>query len=357
MKFAFISHPLDHVDIARHIKLFKFLPGALAEGITRLLPVYMAEEIAVVRSPYAETGGWVIVCPLTFRQMLSLPADYVTGRIIEAVRLAVRLGAEIVGLGGITSTVDDRVSTITNNLGVAVTSGASFTAAIALEGTRQAAEFMGINLSRAEVAVLGIANSTGSVCARILARETGSMILVAKERNRLERVAHQILSDTGVVARLATDVRDALRNSDVVIATASAAASELEPACLKTGAVICDLAQPRNILQKLAQMRPDVLVIDGGVVGVPGDVQLRRNFGWPPKTACACMAETMIMALENRRQSFTRDLSVDQVREISALAQKHGFKLAGIRSITSPTELERIRFSAEKIRKQNLKAI
>ena len=37
------------------------------------------------------------------------------------------------------------------------------------------------------------------------------MTLVARERHRLERIAHQILNDTGVVPRLTTDIRDALR--------------------------------------------------------------------------------------------------------------------------------------------------
>ena len=42
----------------------------------------------------------------------------------------------------------------------------------------------------------------------------------------------------------------------------------------------------------------------------------------------------MILALEQRYESFTlgRDLTVAQVEEISKLADKHGFKLAGFRS-------------------------
>jgi hypothetical protein len=46
------------------------------------------------------------------------------------------------------------------------------------------------------------------------------------------------------------------------------------------------------------------------------------------------MAETMILALEERYESYTlgRDLTVEQVREMAALGEKHGFKLAGFRS-------------------------
>ncbi|MGD0154120.1 MAG: shikimate dehydrogenase [Thermacetogeniaceae bacterium] len=362
MKFAFIIHPLDLEYVTSRFRLFKLLPGALTEGIMRNVPVYKASEITGVRSPYAETEGWFIVCPLTSHQMLSLPVDYVTRRIIEAGRLAERLGAEIVGLGAMTSVVGDAGITIANNLNIAVTSGNSYTVATALDGACRAAEFMGIKLSQAEVTVVGATGSIGSVCARMLAPEVGSMTLVAKERHRLERVAHQILTDTGVVPRLTMDIREALRNADVVITVTSAVDSVIEPSYLKTGAVVCDVARPRDVSYQVAQMRPDVLVIEGGVVDVPGDVEFNFNFGFPPKTAYACMAETMILSLENRAESFSlgRDLSVNQVREISALGRKHGFKLAGFRSFEralTSSDLEKVRSAAEKLRKLAPKAI
>jgi predicted amino acid dehydrogenase len=69
-------------------------------------------------------------------------------------------------------------------------------------------------------------------------------------------------------------------------------------------------------------------------VEVPGEVDFHFNFGFPPKTAYACMAETMILALEERYESYTlgRDLTVEQAKEMAALGQKHGFQLAGFRS-------------------------
>jgi predicted amino acid dehydrogenase len=362
MKFAFIMHPIDLEDITKRYKPLKLLPGAMTESIASLFPVHKKSEITGIRSPYAETEGWFIICPLTSRKMMELPVDYVIGRIIEAGRLAERLGAEIVGLGAMTSVVGDAGVTIAKNLDIAVTSGNSNTVYTALEGTRKAAEFMGINLSQAEVAVVGATGSIGSVCARMLAPEAGRITLVARERSRLDRVANQILSDSGVVPRVTMDVRDALFRADVVVTVTSAVDTVIEPSYLKAGAVVCDVARPRDVSRKVAELRPDVLVIEGGVVEVPGDVDFHFNFGFPPKMAYACMAETMILALENRAESFSlgRDLTVNQVLEIGALGKKHGFKLAGWRSFEralEPSDLERVRSAAEKLRKQNLKAI
>ncbi len=362
MKFAFILHPIELSDITKRIKPFGLLPGSLTEEIIRHFPVFKVSEIAGVRSPYAETAGWFIVCPLTSRQMLQLPVDYVMKRIIEAGKLAERLGAEIVGLGAMTSVVGDAGVTVARNLDIAVTSGNSYTVFTALEGARQAAEFMGIAMNRAEVAVVGATGSIGSVCARLIAPEAGSITLVARERSRLERVAHQILNNTGVAPRLTTNIAEALARADVVITVTSAVDAVIEPSYLKPGAVVCDVSRPRDVSRQVAEMRPDVLVIEGGVVEVPGNVDFHYNFGFPPKTAYACMAETMILALENRPENFSlgRDLTVNQVEEIGALGKKHGFRLAGWRSFEralDSSDLEKVLAAAAKLRKQNLKAI
>jgi predicted amino acid dehydrogenase len=359
VKFAFIIHPLDVADITKRLKFFRLFPDRVVENIVRHFPVYKASEIRGVRSSWSETEGWFIICPLTSRQMLELPVDYVTNKIIAAGRLAEKLGAGIVGLGAMTSVVGDAGVTIARHLNIAVTTGNSYTVATALEGTRKAAEIMGIDLNKASVLVIGATGSIGSVCARIIAREAGYLTLVARRTEKLERLAHQVLQETGVAARITTNVKEALREADVVITVTSAVDTVIEPEDLKPGAVVCDVARPRDVSRRVAEVRPDVLVIEGGVVEVPGEVEFNFDFGFPPKTAYACMAETMILALEGRCENYTlgRELSVEQVEEISRLAAKHGFKLAGFRSFEralTDADIERVRQAAAKLNTKSL---
>jgi fatty aldehyde-generating acyl-ACP reductase len=358
-KFAFIIHPIDVYDVTKRFKFMRLLPDRAVEELTRHLPVYKASEIRGVKSTYGETEGWFIVCPLTSRQMLEMPAPYVTRRIIDAGHLAEKLGADIVGLGAMTSVVGDAGITVDRNLNIAVTSGNSFTVAMALDGARQAAAFMGINLGRAEVAVIGATGSIGSVCARMIAREAGRLSLVALHRQPLEHLADQIMTETGVAARLTTNIKDALHEADLVITVTSAVDTVIQPEYLKPGAVVCDVARPRDVSKQVAAVRPDVLVIEGGVVEVPGDVEFNFNFGFPSKTAYACMSETMILAMEGRIVSYSlgRDLTVSQVEEIARLGKKHGFKLAGLRSFEralTDDDLSRVREAAEKNRLKSL---
>ena len=98
------------------------------------------------------------------------------------------------------------------------------------------------------------------------------------------------------------------------------------------------------VSRRVVEERDDVLVIEGGIVEVPGDVNFNFNFGFPPKTAYACMAETMILALEGKMESYTlgRELTLKQVEEIYQLGKKHGFRLAGFRSFEKPILEEEI---------------
>lgn len=350
-KFAFILHPLAAKDFGRKFPFAKNWPDGLIERILKIIPPFKASNITGIESPYAQAEGHFIACPLTSRQMVEMPEEYVINRIIKAGKVAEKLGAKIVGLGAFTSVVGDAGITIAKNLNIAVTTGNSYTVATALQGTREAAKIMGIDIKKANIVVLGATGSIGAACAQILAREARYLTLAARNENKLEKLAEQILRTTGLAARVTANTKAALKTADIIIAVTSAVDSIIEPEDLKPGAIVCDVARPRNVSKRVAEMRNDILVIEGGVVEVPGDVDFGLNFGFPTGMAYACMAETMILALEGRYENFTlgRVLTVKQIETIAQLADKHGFKLAGFRSFEraiTPEEIAEIKENA-----------
>ena len=333
-EFAFIIHPVTGArDVARKYPLLKVLPESVLERLLKRMPPKPVSEITGTRSPTgAEAHGWFVGCPLTPGQFLELPTDFVLAKIIRAARVAQDLGAKIVGLGAMTSVVGDAGVTIARNVDIAVTTGNSYTVWTAVEGARRAAELMGTDPSQARVAIIGATGSIGQVCVHIMAEQSPAVTLIGRNQARLAELAASV--DGMAKVTYTTDARAGLRDADIVITVTSAVDTVVPGEALKPGAVVCDVARPRDVSRQVVRSRPDVLVIEGGAVEVPGDVDFHFNFGFPPRTAYACMAETMILALEERYESFSlgRDLSVEKVKEIAALADKHGFKLAGFRS-------------------------
>lgn len=327
-KFAFIIHPLKPKDAARKYPIARYVPDVVLEQFLKRKKPVVASQVHGIRSiTGATTEGWFIGCPLTPKQMLE-DVDLAYKRITECAILAAELGAKIIGLGAFTSVVGDGGITVAERSPIAVTTGNSYTVATAIEGTLRACDQVGLDRSRSTLAVVGATGSIGKTCAKILSQDFARTLIVGRDLERARLVAQDIAGSE------ATIDLETIRAADVIVTVTSSDAAVIEPVHLRPGAIVCDVARPRDVSVRVAKERPDVLVIEGGVVSVPGDVEFGIDFGFPRKTAYACMSETFMLALENRPENFTlgKNVSVEQVAETQRLAQKHGFSLAGFRS-------------------------
>jgi len=357
--FAFMIHPISARDVARKYPIARILPDRWIEFALRYKKPMVVSHITGIRSlTGAEAEGWFIGCPLTTRQMATLPLDEVWERIIAAGKLAQETGAKILGLGAHTSVVGDGGITVAKHLDIPVTTGNSYTVATAIEGAVAAAEKMGISVPEASAAVVGATGSIGRTCAQILAGSVRKLALVGRDEPRLARIAEALRAgEPGAQICVSTDIRNSLTDADIIITVTSAVDAVIEPEYLKPGAVVCDVARPRDVSKRVVEERDDVLVIEGGVVLVPGEVDFHFDFGFPPRTAFACMSETMMLALEGRYESFTvgKEVSVEQVRTSQELAARHGCRLAGFRSFeraVTDEHIEWVRRNAERKRRK-----
>lgn len=346
--FGFVVHPEDVSDVEKKFPALKKWPSAAIEKIMRVSPPILVDHLTGIRSDHNQAEGWFVATTLTAKQMLELPLPTVLNKIIRAGKRAERAGAQILGLGAFTKVVGDAGITIARNLRIPVTTGNSYTVATAIQATRQAAVLMEIEPEKAHTAVVGATGAIGSICARMLAPHVGRLTLVARDEAKLERLAEMIVNESGKAVDISTDLRGAVRQAELVVTVTGSADAVLYPEDLRPGAVVCDVARPRDVARAVAEQRPDVLVIEGGLVEVPGDYQSALRFGLPQGVVYACMAETMLLALEKRYECFTlgRNLRIEQVRKIDEIARKHGFKLAGFRSFgrqLTPAEIREIR--------------
>ncbi len=349
-RFAFVIHPIKPKDAARKYPIAKYMPDWLIEKFYGSKKPFIGSHITGVESKTgAKTEGIFIICPLTPDMMLhKLPLEVVYDKLSYCAELAKAEGAEIMGLGAFTSVVGDGGVTVAQRSPIAITTGNSYTIATAIQSSIKACNLVGIDPANSTLAVVGATGSIGRTCAQMLSPQFQHTIAVGRDPERT-----QIVADECVRTEASVDV-SSIRAADVIITVTSAGADLIFPEHLKPGAIVCDVARPRDVSVMVAQKRPDVLVIEGGVVAVPGNVDFGMSFGFPPKTAFACMSETMMLALEGKIENFTlgKEVSVAQVQETIRLADKHGFELAGFRSFEKAVSDEAIerakaaRFSA-----------
>lgn len=353
--FAFIIHPIDPKrDVQRKFPfLGKVLPVSVINFLSAFFPPVYISHITGIVSEFnqKEIEGWFVACPFTPQRMLKLPPRRVYKKIVQTGRLAEKLGARLLGLGAFTSVVGDAGLTIARHLDIPVTTGDSYTIAVAIDAVQEAARLMDIDLPGATAAIVGAGGAIGRLCAQLLGPQVNQILLMGRRIKPLNEVKY-LVEQTGQRQVQVSDTMTDLRQADVIIAVSSAIERIIQPQHLKPGAVVCDVARPRDVSRRVVEERNDVLVIEGGMVEVPGPVDFQFDFGFPPRMVFACMAETMILALENRYESFTlgKNISPAQVQEISRLAQKHGFKLGGFRSFEraiTPQHLEAIKLSSK----------
>lgn len=353
-RFAFVVHPLRFDDFARKYRITRYLPPALVEAGMKHVPPMVAGHVTGVRSAATGEGleGWLIGLPLTPKVLMESPYPWVLEKLTAAGRLAERLGAEIVGLGAFTKIAGDRGVTLAERLSIPVTSGNSYTTATAVEGALTAARALGIEPGEATVAVLGATGSIGKAAALTLAGQAGRLVLAARRQDALQALQDQCLLAGQRQVEVTASIPAAVARADVVLAVTAAQDAIVDAADLKPGSVFCDVARPRTLSRVVNQQRPDVLVIDGGVIAVPGDhPDMGLDFGFPPGMVEACMAETMILALAGRLENFTlgAEIAPERVAEIHRLGAEHGFHLAGFRRFeraVDADEVARIRDAA-----------
>jgi fatty aldehyde-generating acyl-ACP reductase len=353
VKFCFVIHPLSLDDVAR------YEPGAVGKGapiirkIMEWMPPWAAVHVTGVRTPDGrETEGWFVTAPLLPEQMMEFPREEVYKRIVRAIEIGAELGADVAGLGAFTGVVGDGGITVAERSPIPVTTGNSLTIAAGIQSLFRAAREMEIDPQNATVAVIGATGSIGGACVQLIAPHVKHVVLVARNNTRLAKFYEQMQAELPCELSYTTDISEAVRRSLMILTATSSTADVIQPEDLQTGAVVCELSLPHDVSRRVALERPDVLVTEGGNMVVPGNPFFERvrepgvefDLNLPPRTALACMSETMVLALEKRAESYTlgRGIDVNRVIEIEGLAQRCGFTLADMRAFDTAITPEKI---------------
>jgi predicted amino acid dehydrogenase len=362
-RFAFVIHPLsqEYFKTVKPIELLsRVAPPLFLDSLEKVLayaPPFVYSRVTGIRSPTGvEAEGWLISVGGTPREIMSRSPEFTYRRMLDAAKIAKRLGAQIMGLGAFTKVVGDAGATVAKRAPLPITTGNSYSASGALWAAHDA--LLRLRLlpppkGRERVAfkamVVGATGSIGSACARLLVKAAEQVYLVSPETAKLLALKESILKETpDAKVHLSARADKVIADMDMIVtATSGAGKKVLDIMKVKPGCVITDVARPLDLPPEEVAKRPDVLVVESGEIQLPGEVQM-KNIGLPKGVAYACLAETIVLALEGRFENFTvgRAIEWEKVREIYQMGLKHGMKLAAISGVNGPfsdADIERVR--------------
>jgi predicted amino acid dehydrogenase len=345
---AFLIHPLHQKQIwqAPGLGFMAGAPGqirAVGEHLAARIPAFHAGTVTGVRSLF---DGQEVECdlyaiPATPKQLLAMDPEFAYTRIVECIELAKSRGASMMGLGAYTKVIGDAGVTIARRSSIPVTNGNSYSASTTLWAARVMVEKIGvINPQkegvrlRAKAMVVGATGSIGRVSALLASTVFTDVVLVANRPDKLLELKDEILRvSPGVRVTITTNANSELIDTDLIVtATSNQSGKILDIEMVKPGAVICDCSRPLDIGVEDASKRPDVLVIESGEVLLPGNPYVSVDIGLPQPSVYACLAETVLLTMEGRYESFSlsKQLSMEKTKEIYRLGLKHGANLSAI---------------------------
>lgn len=331
--FAFLVHPRDIRDVWNKYPITRLIPKKV---IMKLLPFVGPLNVGSIKGPISQKTGervWgvVISVPLLAEQIL-VDREQAVVAVRKAIQFSKKLGAHYIGLGSLTSPVVDGGTLVADDVDVYITNGNALTVAMTIEGIRKVAITRLVTLRDSTVAIVGATGSIGSAVAQILANEDRpqKLVLIGRTKDNLISLHKKMGSLQNV--QIATNL-SLLAKADIVVVATSASGAIISPEMLKRDAIVYDITQPQNVSVDVQKKRPDVLIVDGGIVKLPDDVSVRVQMGLPQGTTFACLTETMLIAAENYKKNFSiGDVQLDQVTYISNVAEKYAFELAPLYS-------------------------
>ncbi|SMB84599.1 Predicted amino acid dehydrogenase [Desulfonispora thiosulfatigenes DSM 11270] len=329
-RFAFIMHPLETEDYFRKFPLLKRVPNKIIEKTIRFAPPMKVSEITNLRSKYEAVEGFIIACPLTTKQILNLPKQIILKKLNEAISLSIKLGVEVIGIGGELSVIAEKFQDeILKDSSIPITIGDNYKIAIIIEETLKAIEGKKGDIQNAHIAILGATSSKGTVITRILAPKCKYLTIASETNEDLTKLTRRIMYEHGIAIKISRDIKDILKNNDIVILATNLDKKIINLEDIKTGSVFSELVKDKDLVREIKAKRKDVLTIEEGLIKVPENTEINFNFSLPKELVYASMAETMILALEGKYDEFIlgNNLTLESILEINRLSRKHGFQL------------------------------
>ena len=308
------------------------LPHALMRYLILLCRVLKVDTVRGIEVPDGRKVQVHLLCVPWLPEQIKDHPRLALRRAVLAARTARELGASCLGLGAYWSVIGNKGQEVQDRCpSIPVTNGGAYTAGTIKQAVPTVfgrLQDRGRDPASVTAGVVGANGVVGfGICRQLLGR-VAKLILIGTDQCRLEKSAGTLrrrAEKNGTVIEVTTDL-SACRQAEILFTATSNAGAVLFPEHVSENTVIYDLGRPADVDESVLAL-PGVVVIPGGVVRPPGQMQSRLDVHFGAGRIPACMAETILIALDRcfDRVSLgdvTRSENVDYFVE---RAEQYGF--------------------------------
>lgn len=316
---------MDYEDIEKKNPVARYIPRKILDIYLKLHWPIIGSIVKFRRETYSDYYGYIIICPLTPKQMIKNP-DLAIKKIYRSAKYADKLGSKIIGLGAFTSILTHDGKDLAGKISSYITTGNTYAAVLALQTMYKIAKIANICIKNITVGVIGAAGSVGSGCAKFLARRVGKLILVDINYQLLKELFKNVSSNVFLTNDI-TQIKDA----QIIFTVTNTPGAILLPKHVSKGTVVIDAAQPKNVSQEITKYRNDILVIESGIAEVEG-LDYDMDLGLYKNETFACLAELLILACLGAKKNYLGKVDVSDIEKIWEYADNLCFRPAKFRN-------------------------
>jgi predicted amino acid dehydrogenase len=313
--FAFLKCPQPKSSLAE--TLLRVISGYQRISRKRIFSLNK-EEIAgyLINSPQLEQGRE------TFDEHLLLDS------LVKADALARKLGALILGVDGFVDQFSDKWEKVCQRIKIPLTTGRALFAWSVFEAIYRTARIKRLELSKANVAILGATTATAALCSKKLSAYVYRLVLFDLDQGRLSKLSQTISAFGPAQIVLAHTLEEATKGADILVIDPQCYNGPLPLENLNPGGIICNIFLP---WARQLQARPlqGQTVVNAGLIKLPEPNKLKLCRSVDKNIVSAAIAETMLLTFENNFSDFsgTADTNLDKLEEIADIAVRHGFEV------------------------------
>lgn len=371
--FGYIAHYGYLEDLYREYPFLEKLPISVAqEWRKHSFPI--VNEVILKNFPNKglrikrEIKGWVLFITNYTRELLE-DGRLRKEKILKAAELAQKLGAKIIGMGGLVASfaqggywLSDKISD------VGFTTGHAYTIGNILEIMERGTEKVGLNIKKSTFAIVGAAGSIGSGCAKLLTdKSPHKMILIDLNTfsayQKIEELIKYVKKINPNIKMLFSNSLRSLKQADVIIAATNSPTSIILSKYLKKGAIVIDDSFPKNVSRKILKQRKDIILLEGGIMQLPISIDILCARNMPDlmdvpltriiscKETYGCVAEILVLALCGHRKNYGLGYSSPQLaKDITSRAKRLHFSSAPLQCFDTVVNNERFKTVSEIIK-------
>lgn len=355
-KFAFLVHSRNYKDIFRKFPFLKRVPKPLILFFMKhLWPISLSKVTGVKSSRNGMAmEGYVLGITMTADQMLN-NRSYALKKIRQALYLARGKGVNMIGLGGLTSSLSKGGLDLLD-IDINITTGHAYTAYNVCQNLFKMTETIDVPKEKLKVSIVGAAGSVGSISSLLVGREGyGTLVLIDLKRKHtvFEGLYKKIKDLNPNIEIVVSDNMKDIKGSDFIITATNTSEALVTTDLVEDGMILIDDAQPSDIHPDVLKME-NVLVLEAGVVNTP-EINSNFNYGLKNRTDnFCCMAELLILASFEWRSNYVINrATLDHIDLISDMGKKLNFDLASFQNFMESISHDKIERIKDILRKKH----